>query len=55
MKPILIIAIARDLYARDILYPEDDYINCECDTRVTTVEKNMTIHWGGDNRCVYGT
>ena len=42
---------------QDLKYAPEEYISCECNTRVQTNAKNMTIEWGGENvhSCVYPT
>ena len=55
MKSLLCLMVFRRIVGSELPYPDEEYISCECDTRVTTIEKNMTIHWGGGSKCVYGT
>jgi len=47
-------AVIPGISASTRIYPDEDYINCECNTRVRTLE-NMTIYWGGEDKCIYGT
>merc|ERR1712130_219587 len=55
MKSLLCLMVFRRILTSELPYPDKEYISFECDTRVTTIEKNMTIHWGGGSKCIYGT
>ena len=34
-------------------YDESEYIRCKCNTRVSTVAENMSVMFGGEDRCIY--
>lgn len=34
-------------------YDESEYVRCRCNTRVATVAENMSVRFGGEDRCIY--
>lgn len=34
-------------------YDESEYIRCRCNTRVATDAENMSVTFGGEDRCIY--